>query len=888
LALKGFREPVQAYRVAALAEGGRARGLPGILAPLIGRERPLATLREAFQKAANNLMRVVCIIGEPGVGKTRLIDEFLSSLGAGDARIVRGRCLDVARTQPLLPVAELLRDLLQIDLNDPPDAALAAVRAFAEAHPAVDDPTPYLANIFGVAGGHTDLEQRLSNLDDAMLQRQTHTMVRQMLLEVARHAPLIVAIDDVHWIDSASRELLEYLMASCRDSRMLLLIASRNGDQHALAAGEDVEVERIELQPLSQQELRLLARQLIPGDALAVQRLRQRIVARSEGNPFYLEEIVRMLLDYGALQIGDGACRLTVDDPELMLQDVPPTLRGLLITRFDALEPELRRVAQRAAVLGRAFPIRLLRTVLDAKREEIVAALDELERRRFLQQQAFGLEKGYTFCHALTQEAIHSTILKRERRELHRKIASAIESGWFAPPAERNEALAFHWSESSTPKRAAPYLVASAEYSSRRYANDAAAELCRRALGILAEVPDRRLQVRALLVDGRALKFLGRLPEARRSLQGAIDLLLPVLSTEEADAAQVKSYAEVLRELADVNDRAGALDEAAARLDEALLLAHQVADAFDQRDPADPALMASAYNTIGGVLWYYGKLSAAEGYVRQSLAMYHRIGYLFGKANAHTNLGILCYAEGKWKESEEHFERSDFIRRETGCLVGRSTNLLNLGMLHLATGDHDRAQADIETSLRVSHQLGEEIDTIRGLIGLAHLAVTRGHFAEAERTIAQIWAKPLQSIPKADRAQAQMVRSLVVANNGALNEAIRIATEACETAHESGVPDTEADCARTLGVLRLRAGDAVSAEQWLRRSLEQARSVGDPYREGLALLELGIATARLPGHKSESAHLIEEAANLFTRLGAAHDAGRALDALQDRLDAAQA
>ena len=906
LTLKGFSGGIRAWRLAGvMQQTGALRGVPGLQVPLIGREAPLASLRQSARNMlAARAMWVTCVSGEAGVGKSRLVQEALDSDELSAARVIATRCIALTRSRPLGTVADLIRRLIGTEETDLPAAQMEAVRAFAVTHLAdQEDPTPYLAFIVGAA--HTDpaIERRLAGLTEEMLRDQIQLSVRAALVAEAKRQPLVVVVDDLHWIDSVSRDCLAYLAASCADEPLLLLLVTRQSERETLlepllrtAAGRRGELVDILLEPLNESDARRLVRQMVRGEGVEAQRLRQRIIARAEGNPFYVEELVRMLADRGGL-VGAPGEWTPAPDAERLLNDVPSSLRGIIITRFDALPQALRYVLQRAAVLGRSFPVSLLEQLVDAD-ADVGEMLAELERREFLTMVSFGLERGYTFGHVLVQEAIHSTILKRDRQELHRHVAEAVESGAFWSAAERNEALAYHWAESAEPARAVPYLLAVAESSARRHANDAAIDRCTRALSILRHAPDDDMEVRALLILGRAMKFQGRLAEGRDTLREGSNRVYARLASDEPDPQRVTTYIDLLRELADVESRAGALNEAAMHLDEAmlavmhfgaedlrhtvaerlawvrfrqgkleeaLLLADDLAKTLAANPDADATLLASVYNTLGGVLWNYGKLDIAAAYVRQSLTLYHRIGYLFGKANAHTNLGVLYFTQGKWMEAAESFERSDWLRRETGCIVGRSTNLLNLGMLRISMGDHAQARADLETSVRISSQLGEELDRIRALTALTQLDVIEEKFDEARARIDDIRAKHFEALKNDDLAQVECLRALVLAESGDVVESIAIATEARRIARESAVPETEADCARALGVLQLRAGLANEGQTTLRESAELAVKVGDPYRQALALLESGMTG---------------EAVNIFAQLGAKHDFERAVATME--------
>ncbi len=910
LSLKGISRPVTAYRVAGVQPHvGPQRGVPGMTIPLIGRESATALLQESLRRMrATGVTQIAFVCGEAGVGKTRLVHEFIRTLDNDAVSIYGARCIALSRSRPLTLAADLLRAILGIDAADPAAAQSQAAAAFIAAHDLPEaEVTPYVLNVLGLPQSDEVSEHRLRLLDEAMLQEQTHAALRRIIIAATRNKPAVLLFDDLHWVDSASRDFLQYFIQSAGDQPLMMIVISRHLERATtirplveMAAAHGEHFSEIDLEPLGATDSRRLVKQLVPGDSVEAVALRQKIINRAEGNPLYVEELVRMLLDRGGLVGTAGEWRVT-GEAAAVLHDVPSSLRGLMVTRFDCLPRELRRVLQRAAILGRSFPVRLLQQLLAGAPIDTVDALEELEAREFLEEEAFGLEKGYAFRHALIQEAIHSTLLKRDRQEMHREVAEAVEKGSFWPANERDEVLAYHYSESGEAAKAVPYLLGAAERSARRHANDVAADHYRRALDIVRILPefDRDEYNRLELLHGRSLKFLGRLSETRRILE---DALIDVSNrASQLERPPFRLLIDLLVELADVEAREGMLEEAAQhldmasltiaefagtestavrrtirerlawvrfrqqRLDESLLIADELAREVESDNAAEPVLLANLYNTLGGVLWKYGRLEQAAEYVRKSLAIYHKIGYLFGKANAHMNLGILYYGQGRWKEAAESYERSDFIRREIGYVVGRAENLLNLAALHMAMGEHAAARRDCEASLSVSVHLGEDMVAAAALIGLAQVAILEKRIGDAETALQSLTAYD-RALTNDHRIDIQWVSALIAAERS-VDDAIVMAEEACRTACEFGVRDSEADSMRVLGSLHARRGDGAAAEIAFQRSIEAARKASDPYREALALLELGNAR--------KCNELIEEAARTLARLGAAHDAQRA-------------
>ena len=273
----------------------------------------------------------------------------------------------------------------------------------------------------------------------------------------------------------------------------------------------------LSLQPLSETERQLLVDQLITGPTTDASSLKHRLAERAEGNPFYIEEIIRMLIDQGRLVRSktSGLWEVTPQSDDLLGQ-IPGTIKGLILARFDRLPESVRQTLQKSAVIGLSFPVSLLHMLNNMNAKTMGAHLDELETRQFLCPQPFRSEPGYTFRHALIQETAYSTLLKRDRCQLHTQVAQAIEHSQTWLPDERTEALAYHYVRSTEPTLAIPHLIIGAENAARRCAYETAVEHYRWAIKLLPTQPNGHSQefIQVRIGLGRSLKFIGELAEA--------------------------------------------------------------------------------------------------------------------------------------------------------------------------------------------------------------------------------------------------------------------------------------------------------------------------------------------------------------------------------------
>jgi tetratricopeptide (TPR) repeat protein len=898
-------------------------GEPRFQAPMIGRASDLARLQSALDTVRrHNQPRVALVTGEAGLGKSRLVAEFRRSVNSpAEVRIFQGNCLTYARSTPLRVVADLLRDIVQLSEADPDDVQQDILAAYLDQLGLTSpDILPYLVHLLGLAQPDAQTESRLRLLKPAMLQRQTHAALRQLFLALTRQAPTVLIFEDLHWLDPASSDFLEYLIQTIDEAPLLLLLVSREAERETTLRSlltaleqEPARLVDLKLQALTAVEGQLLADQLIPQTTAEAGALKQHLVARTEGNPFYIEETIRMLIDEGGLERtpADTGWQVT-PQAYVLLKSVPGTVKGLILARFDRLPDSLRWTLQKAAVLGASFPVSLLQELAQVSSDTLAGQLSRLEARQFLTGTPFRSAPGYTFRHALVQETIYQTLLNRDRRKIHTQVGQAIGRSTFWLPEEQAEILAYHFTESDSPASALPYLIRAADNAAGRCAFETAIGHYRQAMTLLPEQPapgdQQFFHVRLGL--GRVLKFVGELAEAHQVLSDALEQL-----SGFDQAAYKPILIGNLRQLADVRQREGKFDQAMpylvtgldrlgpnapqeepglwrslldrmawirfrqGQLDEAWSLADQATAGQVPADTADPIRLASLYNTQGGVAWQQGRLDESIAFVQRSLDLYEKVGYSWGVAVAYGNLGLLHYSLGNWPRAIEYFERAYAVHQIIGNPEGQAVISGNLAVLHLSRGEHEQARQELETNLSIQARLGDSWGMAQTHVNLAHLALVQARFAETV-THAQTALALSESIGSAEiRVPVHWCLAMVRAEQNGLQQGFEYARRALEMAQEAQFTEGEIDSLRVLGILQIRAGQYDQAKVNLHESLELSLQQKVRYRQGLALYELGrlyqrrsqIDQATAEEWRARALESLHEAADIFETLGAGHD-----------------
>ena len=922
--VKGKPEPIQAYRPLGVRKrAGQVRGLPGLQVPMVGRRDLLAQLEEAAENVERKgRSQIVLVTGDAGLGKSRLVNEFRKQLLPPHFNVYEGQCLSFARSTPLWILASLLRDILGIADTDP--AALQREKLQAYLQQLGEDALgyfPYLVSVLGLEHADPGVEAVVEQQDVATLQRQIYAAFKQVLIAEAQRAPTVYIFEDLHWVDPASRSFLVDFLGMLFDLPVLVILVSRDFERETVMAPILTLLQKhpamaadIRLQALSKSEELQLIEELLKKVGANVGNLARRIAERTEGNPFYIEEIIRMLLDQGELPLGSGQ-EVSVEPLESQLDAVPGTLKGLILTRFDSLPENLRLLLQKAAVIGRSFPVRLVQELSGVPVAEVAVALQELTRRQFLVVEPFGEEQGYSFRHALIQEAIYHTLLRKDRRRFHDRVARVIQDGSYLPRDEQIEALAYHYSRGEEPTQAIPYLLTTAENALRRSAYETAIQHFRRILALMEKEREGFLEecFRAHIGLGQALKFSGEFQEAEQVLQASLQRFQDM---ETIPPEYMAFYLENLRELADVGQRTGELEKAVqylrtaldaadpqehpalwyalldrfawvrfrqGRLDEAFQIARNATQEVEEQGVDLPyTLLGSLYNTLGGIAYQQGNPAEAIPYVESSLHLYEEQGYAWGIGVAYANLGVLHWALGNWPKAAEMYERAANLQSAKGFVPEQITNLRNLGHLRRAMGDHAQARQDIEKTIEISQRFGYEYGILCGEVALALLALTEEDWDELERRLDA--AK--QRIAMADqdhRIQLLWMRAWLESERGNLEKAIQVAQDALELAQETGMQEELIDCHRTLGRIHALQDRFVDAEQELRRSIALAQQRKDALREGQGWLELARLYQQAIREENpekwewhrHAQQAAEQATELFQALGAAYELRRA-------------
>jgi class 3 adenylate cyclase/tetratricopeptide (TPR) repeat protein len=718
--IKGKAERVRAYRVVGpKAQPGRLRGIEGLHAPLIGRDREQTALWTAIDALRAGRGGVVSVMGEAGLGKSRLIAEVRDAVIADptvNLQWVEGRSLSYQTATPYAIFGDLFTNCFNLRLQ--PDDVTRYRRlqeSIDHLLPGLGEATaPFMATLLGMHLPPTEME-RVKYLEPPQLRGLIFHHSAALIERLTKQAPLVMVLDDLHWIDPTSLDLLESLLPLTNRAPLLIIAAFRLRTQeiswrfHERAQSDYADhYTPIALQPLGEDEARTLVANLLHVEDLP-EHVRRLILEKSEGNPFFVEEVIRSLLDGGLVVRDNDRWRATRAINDIA---VPDTLVGVITARLDRLSDDSRQIVQAASVLGRHFAFDTVADLFGPANGQLEAGLVDLLRRQLIRERDAAPTRSYTFKHALTQEAAYNTILLSKRRDLHRRSAESL----LRRTPEQDDEIARHFLEARQPARAMPHLVNAGERAAKNYASS-------EALGFFVKALELQATVEELTPVRRAYEGLGGVYTLTNQPLKAVETYqaMLTLAEERGDASMQISALNKLAGVFALN--MGQFAEAEAHLARAahLIQAHQ-----DLGGEAEAALircqMCTAQGDFKGVIQHMGNMAAIGQAIgsKEYMAM--------GLEHVAFSLLLLTRFDEAWETGQQAVE----IAREVGDRLHECSALTTtIPYCLIRQGRLDEGAAILRDGLEIAHRIGALYPIIYGNWLMGELHRWRGDFEAA-------------------------------------------------------------------------------------------------------------------------------------------------------------
>jgi class 3 adenylate cyclase/tetratricopeptide (TPR) repeat protein len=828
IAVKGLADPVEVFELVGAAstrtrlQAFAARGLTRF----VGRQAEFEALHQALERARTSHGQVVAVIGEPGVGKTRLFYEFIRSHRTHDWLVLESHPVSYGKATAYLPVRDLLKAYFQIDDRDDGRKVREKLTGKLLTLDATLGPTlPAFLTLLDVP-----VEDRSwQDLDPAQRRQRTLEAIKGLLLRESQVQPLLLVFENLHWIDTETQAVLDSLIESLPTARLLLLVNYRPEYQHGW--GNKTYYTQLRLDPLSPASAKELLQALL-GDDLSLEPLTRLLIERTEGNPFFLEESVQALVETGGLVGERGAYRLT---KPLESMQVPATVHAVLAARIDRLLPEQKHLLQTAAIIGTEVPFALLLAIVELSEEELRRGLVHLQAAEFLYETSLFPELEYTFKHALTHEVAYGSLLQERRRVLHACIVEASERLYTDRLTEQAERLAQHAFRGEVWDKAVAYCR---QAGTKAYARSALRE--------------------AVACVRQALEALTRLPESHATQEQAIDLRLDLRNAlwslgEIRQTLDHLREAETLAKALDDQPRLGRVSAFLCRLfremgdhDSAVESGQQALAVAESL--GDFALEVTARHFLGAAYHALGDHRQAIGLLGSNVEAL--VGDLirerFGMAGPPAVLSRAYLARylaelGAFPEGIAHAEEAIRIAEVVQPLSLVSA-CVSVGFLFLRQGDLSRAIPILERGLDLSQVFNSWLWFSETASALGCAYALAGRVAEAlplleqaEQRDATLGTTGGQSLRVGYVSEAYLLA-------GRMQEAVQLAGRALDLARDQKERGHEAWALRLLGEIAAHQAppEIEPAENRYRQSLTLAEELG--MRPLVAHCHLGLGT----------------------------------------------
>jgi class 3 adenylate cyclase/tetratricopeptide (TPR) repeat protein len=782
--VKGLADPVEIFELTGAGQARtrlQAAALRG-LTRFVGRDAEVEHLRRVLDRAAGGHGQVVSIVGEAGVGKSRLTYEFTHSHRVQDWLILEASSVSYGKATSYLPVIDLLKGYFKIgnrdDHRDMHAKVLGRVLSLDRALESLLSPLLALLDV-PVEDGSWQA------LDPPQRRRRTLEAVRRLLLRESQVQPLLVVFEDLHWIDSETQALLDSLVDSLGSARLLLLVNYRPEYQHAW--GSKTAYSQMRLDALSTQHAGELLDVLLGADP-SLGPLKELLVRR--GNPFFLEETVRTLVETKALEGLPGRYRLT--QPLQSLQ-VPSSVQTILAARIDRLSSEDKRLLQTASVVGKDVPFALLQGIAELSDDMLRGALDRLQAAEFLYESSLFPDLEYTFKHALTHEVTYGSLLADRRRALHAAVVETMEGVYAGRLPEHVEQLAHHALRGEAWDKAVTYF---------------------REAGAKAAV--RSAYQEAVSCFEQALAALPRLPGTHERLEAAIDLRFD-LRTSLLPLGQLEKGLEYLRE------------------------AEGLARTLD-----DPRRLAWASAYMISSCWLTGRLTDALTFAQTAQAIADTLGDLRLKVVANQYLAATLWNVGDYQAAMDLFRKvteslkGDLSRERFGQALLPSV-FARRYLAHALSerGEFDQSIAEAEEGLRIAEAADHPFSLGQAYLVLGYIHVVKGEFDQAVPLLERALAMSRDWNIRLLSPSCMGFLGYTYALSGRLAEGLALLADAM-TAFESGVATVfHSLVAAHAGEACILAGRSQEAHRHAERALTLARRRGERGDEAYALRLLG-------------------------------------------------
>lgn len=798
---------------------------------LVGREYETTYLKKLLDDAILGRGRIVFISGEAGIGKTRLVEELVAYAQDMGVLFIQGRCLYREGTDPYLPFLDALRDHSAKKARQAEDDKELPLSVAAGIETDAKETAPMGLSVMGDEGADAkgeeweeekemDITEELRRIDIGRERDRMYETISTMITGIARTRPLLFFLDDLHWADNATLQLLGYVVRNIRSSRVLMVAAYRpeelvelGGRPHPLiAAMERINREGISstlvLKRVDIRETRHLL-SIILNRTDFPEGFVETIYGQTEGNPYFIEEVVKSLVDQGIINPEDAQWHQKVDMTAIT---IPSSVRAVITQRVARLDTTAIKTLENASVIGQEFTFEVLKGISDLYEEELVEALERLMSARLVFEDASG--DSYHFTHTMIREVVYENLSRTRKRMMHRKVAASIENVHKHNPDPVIYALAYHYSNAGDLPKSAKYFSEAGHKALKSYALDEAARFYK-----------------------SALEALEKLEPGRDNLR-----------LEE----------EVLVSLGNVHYTAGEWDSARAEFRDVIKLSEETGSEGPR---------ALSHLRMGEIGEKRSDWALASENFGRALELYRKIKDISGQANVHQAMVTMYWRKGEYQKALEEGGVGLLLLKRAGDKYLTAMTDIALGNVYYDMGDFVKSREYYEDGLRLAEEVGDQLETARAYHRLGNVEMRNGRLDAAlnlfERSVAA--AKKSGNIRQVGYALSSTGECL--ARMGDLEKAMDYLDRSIAIFEKLDEKVMIGSIMMLRGIIYRNIEDWGTARKCFTESTRVVEELNIPYTLGEHLLEFGI-TCAMEGDKKEARRLLTRALHTFESIGA--------------------
>jgi predicted ATPase/class 3 adenylate cyclase len=920
--VKGKSQPVAVYNVEGICdEAARRRHLR--TGALVGRDKEVATLKETVKQALAGRGQVLAITGVAGIGKSSLVEELKVLWAERDGTIYSGDCQSYGANTPHLPWIDLLSAFFHLQEGDTLEQKREKIETvMSSLCPASKEWAAVIGNLLHVAIPESLL---LKSLDPKLRRQRLFDVILELLQAQAEKKPMLLLFEDLHWADTASVEILNYVARNVGEYPFLVCLVYRPEQRIKLEAERQENFTKIAMEELTPESSLDMVRTVVKTKEIP-QELSQMVTAKAQGNPFFIEELLRALTDVGhlVLDTATGEYHLAGD---LSQAEVPDTIQGIIMARLDRMDEETKNVLRVASVVGRIFQYAVLKDVYphSITNEELLHRLDELVRLDAIQIEREEPMPEYYFRQLLTQEVAYESLLFALRRELHHRVGEYLERQHTDRLEEYYELLFHHYSRTRDTWKTLDYSVKAGDKAKSMFANQEAINYYQEAVKLAGRVSGDAdgLKSKAQENLGDVFELTGQYDQAlasykasqqwyessrtgRRQKEERANVLEGLPPGILSDRERVKQVSILCHKRGVVYERKGHYDTAIKWLDKGLDKLgrgdrerarlynaragvlyrkgeHGQAQDWCRRAlgiaqrTGNPDEIAHSYYLLGTLYTDLGNIDKAIKYRQRALGIYEETKDLPGQARVHNNLGVDYYYHGDWEKAKEYYHRSLEIREKIGDINGVATVSNNLGEVLSDQGRLDDAMKSFSRCLKTWERIGYALGVALSRSNLGRACTRQGDWQKSVEHLEksrQIFEQ-LQS--KAFLAEVHQRLADAYLGLGQLQKARGFCESSLALAAECNMPIAEGVSRRTLGQVYRASGEWSKAEESLNESQRILRKLGAHYELSQTLWQLALLYYEMGKNRvrerieAKIGQPLEEAIATFVSLGVMFD-----------------